>query len=239
MRLAVSLLLVLAACAPAPADPVALLDGWLATIRKQKSMRFNVEIKIEGNDPRQRTFAGVMHIDTGGGAVSQQDVTGHLQQRYGVTDYRAVSLDQDIYLQHNDLTLPPGKTFAALEVQGTSWVWHYLTNLSMSENDYHPSSVFSDLDRGTLRLVEHTDNRYEFSAGGVPHSGSYVNGDVRLVVVVDDEDRVVRAERSGPSFDRQRERRIAEYSQWGTAPDVLRPTRETVAKPADVVVRGR
>ena len=239
MRLALSLLLVLSGCAAAPADPVALLDQWLDTVREQESVRFNVEITVEGNDPRRRTFAGVLHVNTNGGAVTQQDVTAHMQQRYGVTDYRAVSLDQDVYLQHNDFTLPPGKTFARLETQGTIWVWRYLTNLSLAETDYHPGNLFRDLDRDTIRLVSHDDNRYEFSAGGVPHSGSYVQGDVRLVVHVDDEDRVVRAERSGPSVDRQQERSVAEYSQWGTAPDVLRPVDQSVAKPAEVVVRER
>lgn len=239
MRLALSLLLVLAGCAGAPADPVALLDQWLDTIREQESVRFNVEIKVEGNDPRRRTFAGVLHVNRNDGTVTQQDVTAHMQQRYGVTDYRAVRFDQGVYLQHNDLTLPPGKTFARLETQGVSWVWNYRTNLTLTEIDYHPGNVFHDLDRGTIRLVLHDDNRYEFSAGGVPHSGSYVQGDVRLVVVVDDEDRVVRAERSGPSVDRQQERSVAEYSQWGTAPDVLRPVDQSVAKPAEVVVRER
>jgi hypothetical protein len=239
MRLALPLLLVLTACAPAPADPVALLDQWLDTIRRQESVRFNVEIKVEGKDPRRRTFAGVQHINRSGGATTQRDVTAHTENRYGVRDYRAVTLDDYTYLQHDELTLPPGKTFAVLETKGASWTWNYLTDLSLNENDYHPGSVFGDLDRGTLRLVEHSGNRFVFGAGGVPHSGSYVNGDVRLVVEVDDEDRVVRAERSGPSVDRQREHRIAEYSQWGTAPDVLRPAQETVAKPAEVVVRER
>ncbi|MGW6930515.1 hypothetical protein ACWGE0_10655 [Lentzea sp. NPDC054927] len=239
MRLALSLLLVLAACAPAPADPVALLDEWLDVVRRQESVRFTVEIKVEGKDPRRRTYAGVQHINTGGGATTQRDLIAHFESRWGVTDYRALILDDDTYLQHNELTLPPGKTFALLDTQGATWTWSYLTDLSLNENDYHPGSVFGDLDRGTLRLVEHTGNRYVFSAGGVPHSGSYVNGDVRLVVDVDDDGRVVRAERSGPSVDRQQEHRVAEYSQWGTAPDVLRPAQETVAKPAEVSVRER
>ncbi|WP_086661127.1 hypothetical protein [Lentzea kentuckyensis] len=239
MRLALSLLLVLAGCTAAPADPVALLGRWLDTIREQESVRFKVEIEVEGDDPRRRTFAGVMHVNRNGGAVAQQDVTAHVQQRYGVTDYRAVSLDQDVYLQHDDLTLPPGKTFARLETQGMSWCWNYLTDLSLAEIDYHPGNVFRDLDRETIRLVAHDDNRFEFSAGGTPHSGSYVQGDVRLVVLVDDEDRVVRAERSGPSVDRQRERSVAEYSQWGTAADVLRPVDPSVAKAAEVVVHER
>ncbi|MEU0880242.1 hypothetical protein ABZ345_16700 [Lentzea sp. NPDC005914] len=239
MRLVLSLLLVLTACSSAPADPKTLLDQWLDVIRRQKSVRFNVEIKAEGNDPWRRTFAGVQHVNLGGGAIEQRDVTAHTEYRYGVTDYRAVVLGNDTYLQHDELTLPPGKTFAVLETQGASWTWNYLTNLSLNENDYHPGSVFGDLDRDTLRLIEHTGDRYVFSAGGVPHSGSYVNGDVRLVVEVDDDDRVVKAERTGPSADRQQEHRIASYSQWGTAPDVLRPAAETVAKPAEVVVRGR
>ncbi|HEX8867939.1 MAG TPA: hypothetical protein VF821_19930 [Lentzea sp.] len=237
MRLALSLLLVLTACSTAPADPKALLDQWLDVIRWQKSVRFTVEIEVEGTDPRRRTFAGVQHVNTGGGATEQRDVTGHLEQRYGTTDYRALTLGNDVYLQHNDLTLPPGKTFARLETQGASWTWNYLTNLSLNENDYHPGSLFSDLDRDTLRLVEHHGNRYELSAGGVPHSGSYVHGDVRLVVEVDSENRVVRAERTGPSADRQQEHRVATYSQWGTAPDVLRPAEQTVAKPAEVTVK--
>lgn len=239
MRLALSLLLVLAGCAAAPADPVALLDQWLDTVREQESVRFSVEIRVEGDDPRRRTFAGVMHVDRNGGAVTQQDVTAHVEQRYGVTDYRAVSLDQDVYLQHDDLTLPPGKAFARLDTRGTIWVWNYLTNLTLAQNDYHPGNVFRDLDRATIRLVSHDGNRYEFSAGGVPHSGSYVKGGVRLVVHVDDEDRVVRVERSGPSVGRQQESGVAEYSQWGTAPAVLRPVDPSVAKPAEVVVRER
>ncbi|MDT7785833.1 MAG: hypothetical protein QOF58_4252 [Pseudonocardiales bacterium] len=239
MRLALSLLLVLTACSTAPADPKALLDQWLDVVRRQKSVRFNVEIKAEGNDPWRRTFAGVQHINTGGGAIEQKDVTAHSEYRHLVTDYRAVILYPDTYLQHNEFTLPAGKSFAVMETQGASWTWSYLTNLSISENDYDPGSVFTDVDRGTLRLVSHSGNRYEFSAGGVPRSGGYTEGEVRLVVEVDASDRVIKAERTGPSFDRQQEHRIATYSQWGTAPDVLRPAAETVAKPAEVVVRGR
>ncbi|MET9626834.1 hypothetical protein ABZX92_05155 [Lentzea sp. NPDC006480] len=239
MRLALSLLLVLTACATVPADPKALLDQWLDVVRRQQSVRFNVEIKVEGNDPRRRTYAGVQHINTGGGAVEQKDVTAHAESRWGVTDYRAMILDRDTYLQHNELTLPTGKSFAVLETQGASWTWHYLTSLSLNEQEYDPGSVFADLDRDTLRLVGHDGDRYEFSAGGVPHSGGYTQGEVRLVVEVDASDRVLKAERTGPSADRQQEHRIASYSQWGTAPDVLRPAAETVAKPAEVVVRGR
>lgn len=239
MRLALSLLLVLAACAPAPADPVALLDRWLDVIRRQKSVRFNVEIKIEGNDPRRRAYAGVQHINTSGGVTTQRELTAQFESKYGNSEYHAVILDHDTYLRYDELVLPPGKTFAALDLQGANWTASYLTNLSLNESDYHPGSVFGDLDRDTLRLVEHDDNRYVFGAGGAPHSGSYVQGEVRLVVEVDDGDRVVKAERNGPSHDRQQERRIAEYSQWGTAPDVLRPPQETVAKPAEVVVRKR
>ncbi len=59
MRLALSLLLVLAACSPAPADPKVLLKEWLDVIRRQESVRFTVRIEVEGRDPRRRTFAGV------------------------------------------------------------------------------------------------------------------------------------------------------------------------------------
>ncbi|MFS8102293.1 hypothetical protein LFM09_34725 [Lentzea alba] len=236
MRLALSLLLVLAACSSAPADPKVLLKQWLDAVRWQKSVRFNVEIKVEGRDPRRRTFAGVQHVNVSGGATEQQDVTAHIENSYRVIDYRALTLGHDTYLQHSDLTLPPGRTFAQMGVGGGVWVGRFGVDLSLDERAYDPGSLFTSIDRDTLRLVEREDNRYVLSAGGVPHSGGYTKGEVRLVVVVDDEDRPLRVEQTAPTNDRQQEIRIAEYSQWGTAPDVLRPAAETVAKPSEVVV---
>ena len=239
MRLALLLLLALTACGtPAPADPAAMIDQWRDAIRRQESVRFNVEIVVEGNDPRRRTFAGVQHTDTSGGATTQREVTAHFQSRHGVTDYRAVILGDDTYLQHDEFTLPPGRTLAHLNPKGGTWVWSYLTNLSISEQDYHPGSLFGGIDRGTLRLVEQVDRRWVFSAGAVPESGRG-KGQVRLVVEVDDDGHVVRVEQTAPSVDGQQERFTGVYSQWGTAPDVLRPPAETVAKPAEVVVRAR
>ncbi len=236
MRLALSLLLVLTACSPAPADPVALIEEWLDVIRDQPSVRFTVEIQVEGDDPRRTAYAGVRHVDPTGGATAQQDVTAHSEGRHHVTDYRAVTLGHDTYLQHSTLTMPPGKTFARMELNGTLWAGTYLSHLSIDEQRYHPGSLFGDVDRKTVRLTERSGNRYVFAAGGVPHSGGYANGDVRLVVEVDDDNRVVGVERSAPSADRQRERFTASYGQWGTAPDVLRPPEENVADPREVKV---
>jgi hypothetical protein len=181
----------------------------------------------------------VQHVNTSGGAVEQQDVTAHNESRFGVADYRAVTLDNSVYLQSSDLTMPQGRTFALLALNGTSWAGARMSSLSIDERQFDPGSLFTDVDRDTLRLVERSGNHYVFNAGGVPRSGGYTHGDVRLVVDVDDEDRVVAVEQTGPSGDRQQERRVHSYSQWGTAPDVLRPAAETVAKAADVVVRGR
>lgn len=237
MRLALSLLLVLGACSAAPADPAALFTEWLDVVRRQQSVRFNVEIKVEGKDPRRSTYAGVRHVNTNGGATTQLDVTAHNENRHGVTDYHAATLGHDTYLQHSRLTTPQGKTFVHLDLNATVWSGTYLTSLSMDERQYHPGNLFTDIDRKTLRLTERSGNRYVFNAGGIPHSGGFTQGDVRLVVEVDDDDRVVRVEQTGPSPDGQQERRTAVYSQWGTAPDVLRPADQTVAKPSEVVVR--
>ncbi|RDI23800.1 hypothetical protein [Lentzea flaviverrucosa] len=238
MRLALSLLLVLAACSATPADPVALLDGWRDAIGKQKSVRLDVKIDVEGKDPRKQTYAGVVHFSWMGG-TPQWDVTAHVENRYRTTDYRSVSVQHDDYLSHSDLTLPPGKEFSSMGLNDAPWVGPLSVELSLAAKEYRPSGVFTGIDRKTVRLVEHDGDRYVFAAGGVPHSGGYTNGDVRLVVEVDDEDRVVRAERSTPSVDGQTERLTAVYSQWGTAPDVLRPPQEVVAKPKDVVAQRR
>ncbi|MGW6448488.1 hypothetical protein [Lentzea sp. NPDC055074] len=231
MRLALSLLLVLTACSTAQADPVALVKAWAS--QRYESVRFDVRIQIEGEDPRSQTYAGVLHVGSGG-ATTQEDVTAHREAREGTTDYRWLVVGDDDYLRHSKLTLPPGKEFTSMGLNDAPWVGPYARDLSMATQDYHPGNLFGDLDRDTLRLVEHEDDRYVFSAGGVPYSGGYTRGDVRLVVEVDDENRVVRLEQTAPSFGKQLERRTAVYSQWGTAPDVLLPPRQTVAHPKEV-----
>ncbi|HUQ60472.1 hypothetical protein [Lentzea sp.] len=228
MRLALSLLLVLTACSSAPADPAALFREWRQAIQEYGSVRFDVTI-----EPRKRTFAGVQHIGNGG-ATAQQDVTAHIESKYRTIDYRSVQVGDDGYLQHSGLLLPPGKTFSAMGLNDAPWVGPYARDLSLDERYYHPGNLFADIDRDTVRLTEHSGTRYVFAAGGVPHSGGYTIGDVRLVVETDDENRVVRVEQTMPSFDKQQERLTAVYSQWGTAPDVLRPPRETVAHPKEV-----
>ncbi|GGN16252.1 hypothetical protein GCM10011609_66280 [Lentzea pudingi] len=236
MRLALTLLLVLSACSAAPADPVALVKGW--TSQRFESVRFDVRIQIEGKDPRSQTYAGVLHVGSGG-ATTQEDVTAHREAGEGTADYRRLVVGDDDYLSHSGLTLPPGKEFTSMGLNDAPWVGPYARDLSMATQDYHPGNLFGDLDRDTIRLVEHEDDRYVFSAGGVPYSGGYTKGDVRLVVEVDDENRPVRIEQTAPSFGKQLERRTVVYSQWGTAPDVLRPPQEKVAKPKDVVARRR
>jgi hypothetical protein len=236
MRLALSLLLVLTACSAVPADPQALFKEWRWAIQKYGSVRFDVAIAIEGKDPRKQTYVGVQHV-SGGGGTTQEDVTAHFESRDRPVDYRSITVDGDDYLQHSDLTMPPGRTFSSLGLNDAPWVGPYARDLSMATQDYHPGNMFSHIDRDTVRLVEHEDDRYVFSAGGVPYSGGYTRGDVRLVVEQDDEGRVVRIEQTAPSFGQQREHLTAVYSQWGTAPDVLRPAAETVAKPSEVVVR--
>ena len=233
MLRALSLLLVLTACAAEPSDPRALLREWQWDSREQGSVRFDVKIEVEGEDPRRTSYAGVLHFG-GGGATRQEDVTAHRESRWGSTDYRWLTVGDDGYLQHSRLTLPPGRTFSRMGLNDAPWVGPYARDLSLASQEYHPGNVFGDLDRDTLRLVEHEGGRYVFTAGGVPHSGGYARGDVRLVVEVDDEDRVVRVERSGPSADRQTERFTAVFSQWGTAPDVLPPPEQTVADPKEV-----
>ncbi|SFR22438.1 hypothetical protein SAMN04488564_106174 [Lentzea waywayandensis] len=238
MRLALSLLLVLTACSTTPADPVALLQEWRQTAQRQGSVRFDVKIEVEGKDPRRQSYAGVHHVGSGG-ATTQEDVTAHVENRYRTTDYRWVTVGDDGYLQHSGLTMPPGKTFSSMGLNDAPWVGPYSSDLSMATQDYHPGNLFGDIDRDTVRLTEQDGGRYVFSAGGVPHSGGYANGDVRLVVEVDDENRVVRVEQSGPSPDKQQACLTAVYSQWGTAPDVLRPPQETVAKPKEVLAVQR
>ncbi|GHH47258.1 hypothetical protein [Lentzea cavernae] len=235
MRLVLALLLVLTACAAEPADPAALLKRWRQEIQEQGSVRFDVQIQVEGEDPRQQTYAGVQHVGSAG-ATPQADVTAHRESKYGSTDYRWLTVGDDGYLQHSDLVLPPGKTFSGMGLNDAPWVGPYSRDLSMATQDYHPGNLFGDTDRDTLRLTERDGDRYVFTAGGVPHSGGHTNGDVRLVVEVDDENRVVRVEQSTPSADRQTRRLTAVYSQWGTAPDVLPPPRQTVADPKEVKV---
>ncbi|WP_439663618.1 hypothetical protein ACSHWB_20555 [Lentzea sp. HUAS TT2] len=238
MRLALALLLVLTACSAEPADPAALFDTWKQAMQRQASVRFDVKMDVEGRFPRKEAYAGVLHSSWMGG-TTQQDVTAHAESRYGTTDYRWVSVKEDGFLQHSDLTLPPGKEFSSMGLNDALWVGTLSVELSLAEQRYRPSGVFTGIDRGTVRLTEHDGDRYVFAAGGVPHSGGYTNGDVRLVVEVDDQDRVVRAERSTPTVDGQKENFTAVYSQWGTAPDVLRPPQETVAKPKEVVAQRR
>ena len=67
MRLALSLLLVLTACSATPADPVALLDGWREVMRKQKSVRLDVKIEVDGKHPSKQAYAGVLHFSWMGG----------------------------------------------------------------------------------------------------------------------------------------------------------------------------
>lgn len=238
MRLALSLLLVLTACSTTPADPVALFKEWRWVAQEHRSVRFDVQIEVEGKDPLNRTYVGVHHVGSGGD-TTQQDVTAHIESRHGTTDYRWMIVGDDGYLQHSGLTLPPGRTFSSMGLNDAAWVGPYASDLSMATQDYDPQSLFAGIGDETVRLVERNGGRYVFSAGGVPHSGGYTNGDVRLVVEVDDENRVVRVEQSTPTTDGQRKRLTAVYSQWGTAPDVLRPPQETVAKPREVVARQR
>ncbi|SER99627.1 hypothetical protein [Lentzea albida] len=228
MLRALPLLLVLTACSPSPADPVALLREWRQTIQSQGSVRFDVTV-----EPRKRTFAGVLHVASGG-ATAQQDVTAHIEGEHRVVDYRSVRVGDESYLQHSALVLPPGRTFSGMGLNDAPWVGPYASDLSLDERYYHPGNLFADVDRTTLRLTEHDGDRYVFTAGGVPRSGGYTIGEVRIVVQTDDEDRVVRIEQTTPSTDRRQQRLVAVYSQWGTAPDVLPPPRQTVAHPKEV-----
>jgi hypothetical protein len=237
MRLVLSLLLVVTACSATPADPQALFKAWRWAILEYESVRFDVAIDVQGKDPRKRTYAGVQHVSSGG-ATTQEDVTARFESRDRPVDYRSITVDGDSYLQHSDLTMPPGKTFSSMGLNDAPWVGPYVRDLSLATQDYHAANLFTRVDRDTVRLVEQEDDRYVFSAGGVPYSGGYTKGEVRLVVEQDDEGRVVRIEQTAPSFG-QREHVTAVYSQWGTAPDVLRPAAETVAKPTEVVARRR
>ncbi|MET8757851.1 hypothetical protein [Lentzea sp. NPDC004782] len=236
MRPALCLLFVLTACSAASSDPAVLFRQWQWAVQKYQSVRFDVTIEVEGKDPRNRTYAGVQHVSSGGG-TTQEDVTAHFEDRYRTTDYRLITVDGTSYLKHSDLTMPPGRTFSSMGLNDAPWVGPYAVELSMAGKDYQPGNLFGDIDRRTVRLVEHEDDRYVFTAGGVPRSGGYVDGPVRLVVEEDDEGRVVRVEQNLPSGDRQQEHLIAAYSQWGTAPDVQPPPPQTVAKPAEVVAR--
>jgi hypothetical protein len=164
MRPALTLLLVLTACSAAPSDPVALLKSWRTS--DYGSVRFDVRIAVEGDDPSSRTYAGVLHV-ANGGAVEQEDVTAHSVSRSGTTDYRWVTAGRDRCLKHSDLTLPPGKEYSGMGLNDAPWVGSYTRDLRMAAKDYHPSGLFDEIDRDTLRLVEHEDDRYVFSAGGV------------------------------------------------------------------------
>ncbi|MFD4639681.1 hypothetical protein ACFWN2_20370 [Lentzea sp. NPDC058436] len=228
MLRALTLLLVLTACSPAPPDPAELLKEWRQTLQSQVSVRFDVTI-----EPRRRTFAGVLHV-VNGGATAQRDVTAHIESDHRTVDYRSVRVGDESYLQHSGLTLPPGRTFSGMGLNDAPWVGPYTRDLSLDERYYHPGNLLSDVDRTTLRLTEHDGNRYVFTAGGVPHSGGFTNGEVRVVVETDDENRVVRVEQTTPSTDGRQQRLVAVYSQWGTAPDVLLPPRQTVAEPTEV-----
>ncbi|MET9227303.1 hypothetical protein [Lentzea sp. NPDC003310] len=244
MLRALALLLVLTACSAAPAgqvapaDPVALLDGWRQGTGRQKSVRFDVRIEVVGKIPRKQSYTGVLHSSWMGGTL-QEDVTAHYESRDGTTDSRSVSVDHDRYLRHSDLTLPPGKEFSSMGLNDALWVGPLTTELTLASREYRPGSLFTKIDRKTVRLTGRDGDRYVFEAGGVPHSGSYANGDVRLVVEVDDEDRVVRVEQTTPTVDGQTEHLTAVYSQWGTAPDVPRPPAQTVAHPKEVKVDDR
>lgn len=91
----------------------------------------------------------------------------------------------DRYLQHSDLTMPPGKTFSSTGINDAPWVGPYVRDLSLATQDYHAANLLTRVDRDTVRLVEQEEN----------------------------EGRVVRIEQTAPSFG-QRGHVTAVYSQW-------------------------
>lgn len=226
------------------ADPIGLLDKWKEAMLRQESVRFEVETRAEGPDPRQTTWSGTLHLATTGfiGATLDAEITMRHQSRFGPRSYHAVEFDQgsETYIEHDQLTLPAGKKYVKIDYKAqVSWMWEVDRQISMDSNTYHPSGLFADLDRDTLRLVEATDDRYVLTAGRAVESNPATADDapVTLTVWVDDKDRVTRAEQVSRGEDRHPYNKTTVLSDWGSAPPVQRPSPRIVASPAEVTAQ--
>ncbi|HEU5474265.1 MAG TPA: hypothetical protein VFV67_26760 [Actinophytocola sp.] len=244
-RLLPVLLLLLTGCgggAPAAAaDPVELLDRWRDAMAHQGSVRFEVDTRAEGRDPWHTTWSGVLHLATSGflGTTKDSDVTMRHESKYGRSGYHVVDFDdtRETYVEHTRLRLPVGKSFVRLDRDTqVPWVWDLTRQISMDSNDFHPSALFGDLDRDTLRLVAATGDRYVLAAGRAEESNpaTSASSEVTLTVWTDDADRVTRAEQSSVGEDRQQHHTTTVFADWGAAPPVRRPPADTVAGMAEV-----
>jgi hypothetical protein len=207
---------------------------------RQESVRFEVETNADGLDPRQTTWSGTLHLATTGfiGATLDAEVTMRHQSRFGPRSYHAVEFNQrrETYVEHNQLTLPAGKKYVKIDYKAqVSWMWEVDRQISMDSNTYHPSGLFADLDRDTLRLVDATNDRYVLTAGRAVESNPATANDapVTLTVWVDN-DRVTRAEQASHGEDGHPHRKTTVLSDWGSAPPVHRPSPQIVANPAEV-----
>lgn len=239
LRVIVPLLLVVSCARAEVVDPLALLDRWLDVIGKQTSVRFEAETRVDGEHARGTKYRGVRSVDQT--TRVRWDVTAHNEAPIGSSDYHWQRFGQyDMYLQHPDLVLPAGKTFAHIDPTAIiGWGNRYNLDLARNEDDLDPAQLLRGIDRSTARLVEHFGRRYVFDGSGAPRSGGGDPSTVRLTVLLDEQDRVVRVDRTRPTVDRRVEQHMAVYSDWGTAPAVERPEAGTVAKAAEVVVRER
>lgn len=257
IRRLLPVVLVLTACGTAPAripaqstaevtDPVALLETWKEVMTRQESVRFEVETRAEGPHARWTRWSGSLHLATTGfvGSTLRSETTMRHESRSGPRGYHAIELseDRETYLEHHRLVLPGGKRYLRLDfATGAAWVWELDREISMDHDEFHPSGLFVDLDRDTLRLVEASGNRYRLAAGRAVESNPATSDDseVTLTVWVDDQDRVTRAEQASRGDDGHPHRKTTTLSDWGAAPEVERPAPETVASPAEADLSPR
>lgn len=252
IRRLLPVVLLLTACGTAPsattapltttsaADPEVLLERWKEAIREQSSVRFEVDWRVEGTDPRRTTWTGVLHLATTGfpGTALSSETTMCRESKFGSGGYHAVVLDQgdETYVEHDRLVLPEGRRYVRLDhSSGAHWTWQLDQEIGTDSRNTHPSGLFTDLDRDTLRLVGSADGRYRLTAGRAVESNPATSDDapVTLTAWVDEEDRVTRAEQVSRGEDGQTHRKTTVLSDWGAAPEVRRPAPETVADPAE------
>jgi hypothetical protein len=243
-RLLPVLVLVSACGRPADADPKALLETWRDAMLRTASVRMEVENQVEGRTGWKTSSTAVLHTATTGflGTTVASDIAVRHESQYGPSSFHVVKLEQgdETYVEHDDLTLPAGKKFVRFDHgQQVLWMWQLDSQISISTKDLYPGSVFVDLDRDTLRLVEADGDRYVLTAGRGVESNPSTTGTVTITVWVDSDDRVTRAEQKSHDSSGNPSHKTTVLSDWGSAPAVERPSPDVVASLAEAKYAGR